>query len=490
MLFTLLNHGWLSFWRSKTLSRSLATTIFTWIMMGFLLLYVLGFGIMLEKIITKVATDKDPIEFLNGLLLFYWLGELLFRIIIQKNVAFKVQYYLTQRVPSNILSHFMLIKSWQNLFFLITVLLFAPFAFTNVAIAYGTASGLFWLLFLGAISFVLHHFVIAINQIAKGRILLPLIIGLFLIGLIYLQTTGLINLTFLTEQLMAYVFKVPLILLAPLVLGAALYFYDLKLIQGNLSLDSLPERITAAGDGISSWVAYLNSFGIIGQLMALELRLIWRSKRTRVIIISGLVLSLYFIYFLLKVENSPFVGVFMLIVTGGLMINYAQLLFSWESSYFDFLMTRNFSPKMYLTSKFVLLFCFNTLSMIIVSGIIVYINMTLLKDLLVWYLINCGVFIYIFIGGTMLGPKRLDVNARAMFNYEGMNVFNFLIAIPYVLFPGAISYLFKSFLGDNWRDLILFVVGLMGIVFYQRILGFLAEKFKKRKHKILYSFRE
>ena len=118
MICKLITHSWLAFWRSKTLSRSLATTIFTWFMMGLIMLYALGLGVMLPKIISNISPEKDSISILNGFLIFYWMSELLFRIIFQRNVTINIQYYLTQRISGYTLANFMLLKSWVNLFLL------------------------------------------------------------------------------------------------------------------------------------------------------------------------------------------------------------------------------------------------------------------------------------------------------------------------------------------------------------------------------------
>ena len=490
MIYKLLVHSWLSFWRSKTLNRSLATTIFTWFMMGLLMLYALGLGVMLPKIISKISPDKDSISVLNGVLIFYWMFELLFRIIFQRNVTVNIQYYLTQRISGYFLAHYMLLKSWANLFLLITVLLFAPFAFGTIVGSYGLATGWLWLGFLFAVSLFLHHLVIALHQLTKGRSLLPLVLGVCILLAAYVNFAGYADFTFITKGLMAVVLVNPLIILVPILLSVALYFYDSRFIVGNLYLDSLPSSTKVATEGISRWVSYLSSYGTVGQLMALELRLIWRNRRSRPIIIMSMFMEVYILYALITMSDVSVVAMFLLFATGAVMANYGQLLFSWESSYFDFLMTRNFSVKTYLTSKFILFFSFNSISLIVVGLILVLIDISLLYEVAIWYLINCGVFIYLIIGGTMMAPKPLDVNGPVMFNYEGMGVFQFLLVIPFMAIPLVVNLSLDYYLGNNWRILVLVLSGLSGIVLYKAILTNLAKGFSKRKYKILDGFRE
>ena len=490
MILTLLKHSRLVFWRSKTLGRSLGTSIFTWFMLGLILLYAIGLGVMLKKLITDVVPEQDVVVTLHGWLIFYWIFELILRLVLQNNISLNIQYYLTQNIRRKTLAHFMLIKSIKNLFLLITLLVFFPFAVSTIMASYSSEIGWAWIFFLLAISFCLHYLTIALQQSTKGNLLLPLILGLVLIGIISLNYWGLVDFSCISSGIMSHVLVTPLLVLVPLLISIGLYALNVKLVLLNLSLDSLPEKNTIAGTGISRWVAYLNSYGIIGQLMALELRLIWRNKRPRAIMVSGVFMLLYFIFFLFRMQDSMMVGIFLLISTGAFMVNYGQLLYSWESGYFDFIITRNISAKQYLISKLVLFLVFNTISLILVSTILVFIDITHLKEIVIWYFINSGVFTYVFIWGTMLGPKSIDANARAMFNYEGLNAFQFLIIIPYFLIPVGIAYLFKISLGEFWQDIILLTFGLSGILFYKYIINFLSIRFTKRKYKISNGFRE
>ena len=490
MVKDLLHHSWLSFWRSKTLGRSLGTTIFTWFMIFLIMLYMLGLGLALEKIILELAPEQDVLSTLNGWLVFYWLFELILRIVLQRNISLNIHYYLTQNLPKRSLAHFMIIKSLKNLFLLITILLFSPFAFTVVAHSYGLSMAWLWLTTLLVISIILHFLTILIQQYSKGGLLLPFMIALGLAGCLYLNHYGFVDFSMYSAKLMAGIIARPMLLLVVFVLIVFLYYINLGQVVRNLSLDSIPQQASQANLGIRKWVVYLNSYGQIGQLMALELRLILRNKRPRILMLSSVFMIAYFVLFLGRINQPLFTSAFLLVATGAFMVNYGQLIFSWESSYFDFILTRNISSRVYLTSKFAMLLAFNTLCLIIMAIVLLIINPSLLKDLLIWYLINSGLFTYVFIWGTMLGPKPVEVNARAMFNYEGMSAFQFLVIIPYFLFPIGSAYLLSEFVGDIGREFVLFGIGLTGFLLYQTILNMLAKRLTKRKYKISNGFRE
>ena len=100
---------------------------------------------------------------------------------------------------------------------------------------------------------------------------------------------------------------------------------------------------------------YLRSLGLTGSILTMELKLYWRNKRTRTIIYMLPLFLLYGLMFYPKQEYLNqngflmFVGVFM---TGGMMLNYANYAFGYESSYFDALLTKSIDFKHFITVKF------------------------------------------------------------------------------------------------------------------------------------------
>ncbi len=491
MIFTLLNHSWQSFWRSKSLGRSLGATIFTWVMMGLMLLYVVVLGYMLEDLLVKLKPDEEPINLLNGYLLFYWMFELILRIVFQKNVTLHIQYYLTQRISRNLLAHFMLLKSWANLFLFISMLLFSRFAFSTVANSYNVNTDWLWFEFILLVSFCLHHLVIFIHQKTKGKAIVPFLLSVICIVLIYANYMGLVDVTFITQQMMISVIKSPVLITLPVLISIGLYFYNHRLIRENLSLDTLPQNVIKAGSGVSNWVSYLSSFGIIGQLIAVELRLIWRNKRPRMALIMGPLMVVYFYIFLDKEPRSiEMVQIVMLIATGAITINYGQFLFSWESKYFDWIVTRRFTMEEYLKSKFYILSGFNTISLIVCGVTLFFIDVTLFDKLILWYFVNTGIFTYMFIWIALFGSKRIDSNASAMFNYEGIKASQFLMIIPYIALPIGGIYLIDSNIGEGYGILILGGIGVIGVVMLNPIIRAISRLFLKRKYKILVGLRD
>ena len=118
-----------------------------------------------------------------------------------------------------------------------------------------------------------------------------------------------------------------------------------------------------------------------------------------------------------------FVGVFM---SGGMMINYANYAFGWESKYFDIILTSSIDFKKYVTVKLILAvlvctFCFVLTIPYIFFGIkIFYIN-------LATYLYNIGILSFLLLYMATYNKKRMNLSSRVIRSPLIPNVFKYFI---------------------------------------------------------------
>jgi len=106
--------------------------------------------------------------------------------------------------------------------------------------------------------------------------------------------------------------------------------------------------------------ALADRFGTVGALVTLELKLLWRNKRPKYMTLLSLFFMAYGLIGLPR-RNGTFsdsigvmigVGIFL---TGAFMINYGQFLISWESAYFDRIMSGKIDLNDYILAKSTLL---------------------------------------------------------------------------------------------------------------------------------------
>ena len=116
MFLKLLKLEWKAFFRSASFGRSMALKL----VMGFLGLYFilmfLGFGIGLYYYVEKEFKSEEPIFLINNYLLYWFLGELVVRFLLQNLPTIRVKPFLTQSISRNVIIHFLLFKSFCSFF--------------------------------------------------------------------------------------------------------------------------------------------------------------------------------------------------------------------------------------------------------------------------------------------------------------------------------------------------------------------------------------
>src|SRR5690606_16779605 len=109
------------------------------------------------------------ITFLNGLLIYYFVGEFITRYFIQNLPALDVQPYMHLPIPRGKITHFLLGKSLVHVANIFVVVLFTPFAMNVVAKEFGTNQAMIWLFSLVFFSLTIHFIVILIkNSVAPN----------------------------------------------------------------------------------------------------------------------------------------------------------------------------------------------------------------------------------------------------------------------------------------------------------------------------------
>jgi hypothetical protein len=160
MVTTLLSHSWKKLSRSVSFSKELTTTILLTLFGLMFLGYSLVLGFALDRIITNGLKQEDSFQFLNGLLLYYFVFEFMIRYFLQNLPVLDVQPYLHLPLKRSRIVHYLLVKSLSHGMNLLVFILFSPFAFTAIASRFGMASAFSWILTLGLISFCLHYLVL------------------------------------------------------------------------------------------------------------------------------------------------------------------------------------------------------------------------------------------------------------------------------------------------------------------------------------------
>ncbi|SFU15083.1 hypothetical protein SAMN04489724_4349 [Algoriphagus locisalis] len=492
MLFELIRLEFLKSFRSTSFAKSVMVAIF----LGFLAIMLLGYlllaGIFLGRILGELAEGQDPIEVLNSGLIFFFLVEFMYRYFLQKLPVIELESLLHLPISKKKIMHMLLGRSFFSPLSIIALILFAPFAFTEISIQYVVAGAISWLGTLLFISWTLHWFMLWFKQRFEDSLIGVIIVFIVLLlggGSTYM---GWFNLGELVAPFFTFAMSSFLPLAIMLILCFVGYYMAFSYYLNNAYLEDLAKEEEVRF--VNQSVGFFSRFGMAGELADLEWKLIIRHKKSR----TFLMLSAFFLLYGTIFYDNPeyqdgpmqnifiFVGVF---ITGIFMIQYGQLFLSWNSGYFDFFLSRRDGVKNLVRGKYLLLLSISLLCFLL-SIPYVYYGWSFLLIHLATFLFNAGIMIHLIIYLALWKPKPMDLNKGAMFNYEGVGAAQFLMIIPMMVAPYLI-YLPFAMLFNFYAGLAaLSTVGIIGIIFFNKLSTININRVLDNRYEISSSFRQ
>lgn len=491
MFATLVRHSYLQFMRSASFSRNMATLL----LLGFLCLifglYFLGLAFMLNTLLQQVFDTENTFPYLTQLLIYYFGAEAFMRYFLQSLPVLNLQQYMHLPIARNRLVHFILLRSYTHPFNFLTAIFFLPYTLFVLAPQLGAPAAWGWWGTLVLLSLLIHNGLFFFKKALDGK---PLGAGLLIALMLILggsQYYGWFSIGELTAPFFTAATQLswlPL-LLAAIVIG----FYLLNFLF--LRRHIYPEDWSRKGEEkvqAMPALGLLRRLGITGELMGLEARLILRHKKPR----SMLALSAILLFYGLIFYNNPkylnemqgmlvFVGT---MITGIFMMNYGQLLISWNSSHYDFFLSKPVSAYDYMKAKYYLMGAV-CLLVYVLAVPYVYFGWKVLFINTAMLLFNLGVNMFVVMNMSLWSPKKMNINKGAMMNYEGVGAAQWLMAIPIFALPFAV-YLPFSLLGYPMTGILALAgTGLLGLLFHRQLLAFTARRLTGKKYAISHSFR-
>jgi len=293
-----------------------------------------------------------------------------------------------------------------------------------------------------------------------------------------------------SSTIFIYLLRHPWLCILPVVLAAITFFLlHNRYLRSHLYLEELVrEKKIKAGQRF----IFLYRFGDIGDMIALDLKLIIRNKRPRTLIILSAVILFYGLIFYpqyLRTHNYSMVFLFAILITGLFISNYGQFLFAWQSSHFDGMMSYNFNVKQYIRAKFSLLITVCTLQFLIAS-LYGFMNWLILPIQLAAFLYCTGVNSFIVIYTATYNYRYINLGKSASMNFQGVGAMQWLQSLFISFGPVLVFFLLNKYAGFWSAIICLSSLGLVGLAFNETIINWLVKQFMIRKYKILEGFRD
>jgi hypothetical protein len=490
MNLVFVSHQWKSFWRSKNTGKSIVVQV----VMGILILYLLAnflfISFFLDKILSGIFPGQDVVTSFCGVLLYYFLLDICSRYQLQELPTLRVQPYLHLPIKRHKIVGYLSLTSLLSAFTLTPFVLTLPFLIKVLLPQYGTLPFLGILLSIIGLSMFNHFFILWLKRKENMNswfivLFLAMIAGAGSLDFYWHS----FSISSYSSTLFGGIISHPFYCLATILLGLLMYGINYNYLKENLYLEEL--YTISSSKKSSTEYPFLNRFGKVGDLAAIELKLIFRNKRPKTTVMKGLIFIFYGLIFYRnpQIANSPtgliFCPMFMM---GIFIMTYGQFMFGWQSVHFDGILVNRISARDFFKSKFLLFFLFSSLTFLVTIPY-VYFGKKILLMHFIMYLWNLGVSSLIVLFFANSNYKRIDLSKKASFNWEGVGASQLILGIPLFLSPFIIYLPFKWMGYESMGLVALAVVGLMGIVTRNFWLDLLVQLFNKKRYQIAEGFR-
>ncbi|MFI5451204.1 DUF5687 family protein [Pedobacter sp. UC225_61] len=490
MLSTFLNHQWKDFWRSRNKAGSIAANILLGFFMLYFLVVAIGVGFWMAMIIGKAFPGQNVITVFNGFILYYFLFDLAVRTQMQELPTLSIIPYLHLNIPKKTIVNFLNIKSLFSFFNLLPLFIFIPFSIIKIGSTYGTITSLMYVLSVFSLIIFNNYLILYLKRKSINNFAYFISIIGVVVALAALDYYKIISVRSASNFIFVQITKYPFQALVFTLAAVLIFVLNSTYLRANLYTEELS---TKDDKKASTDYAFLNRFGRVGELAALELKLILRHKRSRSSILMGFAFLAYgFIFYKDKmIANDEFgkmlfAAVFM---TGISIISYGQFMFAWQSTHFDGLLVNKIDFKNFIKAKF-LLFTISCTIITILASFYGFMSYKLLLLHLAAYLYNIGFATVIVLYFATLNYKRLDITKSASFNWQGVGATQWILGLPFILIPILIYVPFGIMNKPYYGLAAIGLFGLITLLMRNFWINLLVKKFEKQRYKIAEGFRE
>lgn len=488
-LSTFLAHQWHSFWRARNANKSLILQIILGIFYLLIFLEIACLGVLLPYIIRESMPGKEPIVLFCSYIIYYFLVGLLFRFQLQELPSLSIQPYLTQNIKRSSMLRFLHVRSLVHVINIMPLFVFIPFSVVEILPVYGAVTTLCFLTSMFALV-MNNHF---LNMYIKRKsissswwffsivIVIAVLKAFDYFKILSFETTS--------ANLFFGLLNHPWLCVIPLALATITFRLNNNYLRSHLYMEEL---VSESKMKVSKNYAFLNKYGDVGEMIALELKLIFRNKRPKsLVILSGVILLYGFIFYpkYLQTGNYTMLFLFALFITGLFISNYGQFLFACQSSHFDGMMSYNINMKQYIKAKFLLFVTVCSLQFLL-ACFYGFMGWHILPIQLAAFLYSIGVNSFVTIYAATYNYKYLNLSKSSNMNFQGVGALQWLQTLLISFGPVGLFYLLNKFVGFWSAILVISSLGIIGLAFNEIIIKWLVGQFNIRKHKILEGFRE
>jgi hypothetical protein len=430
----------------------------------------------------------EPLSTINTYIIYYLVGDLIMRWLIQKMPVTNIKPLLTLPIKRSTIVHYSLGKTAISFFNIIHAFFFLPFTIVLLIEGYGYQA-ILWHLAMMALIYANNFLNVIINN--KDIVFYPLVAIVASLGLA--QYYQFFNITEYTKPFFQGMYDTNYLFLIPILLLIITYYFSFNFFKNDLNLDTgLAKKSAEARTEDLTW---LNQFGTLGTFLKNDIKLLKRNKRSRTTVFMSFLFVFYgFFFFTNSIEayNNPVMHVFAgIFVSGGFLFTFGQFVPSWDSAYYQLMMSQNISYRQYLNSKWWLMVIATIISTIIASFYL-YFGWQTYMLIVVGAIYNIGVNSHlVLLGGAFVKtPIDLTMANKAFGDKQAFNMKTLLISLPKLLVPmllyAAGYYLFSANIGF----LFVAIAGILGFALRNTVFSKIEKIYKTEKYATIAAYKQ
>ena len=276
-------------------------------------------------------------------------------------------------------------------FNILPLFIFIPFCSTAVADVYGPFAAVMYVVAIVSLCVFNNYTAMYIKRLTTISVRAIILVVIMIAGVALLEYFKILSISGISNRVFYFLALHPVTGFAFAIAAIVMFGVNSLYLRNNMYTEQLG---TAEVKKISTDYPFLDRFGAVGVLVALELKLILRHKRSRSAMIMSLFFMLYGFLFYKKtlIDNDDikmmiFASIFM---TGSSISIYGQFMFGWQAAHFDGLLANKTNLRDFIKAKFL----FFTATATIVTLLISFYGLISWKILLIQvaaYLYNIGI---------------------------------------------------------------------------------------------------
>ncbi len=475
-------------WKSFFRSASFGTNVVLKVFMGLMALYflsmflIIGFGLysVLEN------SELNPMEAVNKFLIYYFVMDLVIRYFLQKMPVMNIRPLLTLPIKRNIIVHFSLGKTMISFFNVLHAFLFIPFSIKLIQNDYSAVQVLLWHLGIIGVIYMNNFINVLLNN--KDSVFYSVLV--VVVGCGVAQYYNVFDATIYTAPFFNGLYTTSYLFVIPLLAAVIAYYFAFNFFKTNLNLDEgLAKKSEVAKTENFNW---LNQFGTLGTFLKNDIKLIKRNKRSRTTVIMSVLFLFYGFLFFNNPHQPAVMGIFAgIFVSGGFLFTFGQFVPSWDSAYYQLMMSQNIQYKEYLSSKWWLVVIATIISTLLASFYL-FLGWHTYLLIVVGAIYNIGVNSHLVLLGGAFVKTPIDLaQARQAFgDKQAFNVKTMLIAIPKLLIPLLLYGLGKTIFNENVGLLLVVVAGIIGFALRGKVFNMIEKIYKTEKYATIAAYKQ